>query len=199
VKTGDAKLWVYRRESGYGCQAAEDHKEKIFVIVSPGLSKPGFFIGWPNPTMQTRKGLGMRIKRRKAMFRNLKFLLIALFVIAIAGGAYAFAASNTVPDSTAGSGASTVGGYTVSSIVYDLDAANPTIVDAITFTIAPDSGTQKAVAVFVQTELSGNWTSCTLVDGTLPAVNATCTFGTLALEDVTVLNVVANSTTDPTP
>jgi hypothetical protein len=25
VKTGDAKPWVYRRESGYDCQAAEGH------------------------------------------------------------------------------------------------------------------------------------------------------------------------------
>jgi len=26
AKTGDAKLWVYRRENGNDCQAAEDHK-----------------------------------------------------------------------------------------------------------------------------------------------------------------------------
>jgi hypothetical protein len=198
VKTGDAKLWVYRRESGQDCQAAEDHKTR-FVIVLPGLSKPGFFIGWPHPTMQTRIGSGMQIKRRKTMFRNLKVLLIAVFVLAIAGSAYAFAAANTVPDTTAGSGASAVSGYTVSDIVYDLDSADPTTVDAITFSITPDTGSQKAVAVFVQTAAGGSWTSCTLVDGTLPAVNVTCTFGALALEDVTELNVVANSTTDPSP
>jgi len=133
------------------------------------------------------------------MFRNLKVLLIAVFVIVIAGSAYAFAAANTVPDTTAGSGASVVGGYTVSNVVYDLDSADPTVVDAITFSISPDSGTEKAVAVFVQTDPAGSWTSCTLVDGTLPAVDVTCTFGALALEDVTVLNVVANSTVDPNP
>ena len=133
------------------------------------------------------------------MFRNLKVLLIAVFVLALAGSAYAFAAANTVPDSTAGSGASTVGGYTVSNIVYDLDSADPTVVDAITFSISPDSGSEKAVAVFVQTQAAGSWTSCTLADGTLPAVDVTCTFGALALEDVTALNVVANSTTDPNP
>jgi hypothetical protein len=158
-----------------------------------------FFIGWPNPTMQTRKGSGMQRKRRKAMFRNLKVLLIAVFVIAVAGSAYAFAAANTVPDTTAGSGASSVSGYTVSDIVYDLDQANPTIVDVITFSISPDSGTEKAVAVFVQTDPAGSWTSCTLADGILPAVDVTCTFGALALEDVTDLSVVANSTTDPNP
>lgn len=133
------------------------------------------------------------------MFRNIKVLLIALMVIAIAGSAYAFAAANTVPDTTAGSGASAVGGYTVSDVLYDLDATDPTVVDAITFSISPDSGSEKAVAVFVQTAAAGSWTSCTLVDGTLPAVNATCTYGALLLEDVTALNIVANSTVDPNP
>jgi hypothetical protein len=139
----------------------------------------------------------MQIKRSKIMFRNIKVLLLAVFVLAIAGSAYAFAASNEILDTTAGSGASVVGGYTVSDIVYDLDATNPNTVDAITFGIAPDAGSEKAVAVFVQTADGGTWTPCTLVDGTLPAVNVTCTFGTLDLELVTALNVVANSTIDP--
>jgi hypothetical protein len=55
----------------------------------------------------------MQIKRRKTMFRNIKVLLIAVFVLAIAGSAYAFAAANTVPDSAAGSGA------TASERLYD--------------------------------------------------------------------------------
>lgn len=132
------------------------------------------------------------------MFRNLKVLLIAVFVIAIAGSAYGFAAANTVPDSTAGSGGSTVSGYTVSNVVYDLNDTDPSLVDAITFTVAPASGTQKAVAVFVQTADGGGWTSCS-VTGAGPSVDATCTFGALTLASVTELNVVANSTTDPTP
>lgn len=131
------------------------------------------------------------------MFRNFKVLLIAVFVLAIAGSAYAFAAANTVPDSAAGSGATVVSGYTVSNIVYDLDSADPTTVDAITFSITPATGSQKAVAVLVQTADGGSWTSCTLIDGTLPAVNVTCTYGALDLELVTALNVVANSTIDP--
>lgn len=133
------------------------------------------------------------------MFQNLKVLLIAVFIIVLAGGAYAFAAANTVPDSTAGSGASVVGGYTVSNIAYDLNATDPTIVDEITFTITPDSGSDKAVSVFVQAESGGSWTTCSVADGVLPAVDVTCTYGALALEDVTVLNVVANGTTDPNP
>jgi hypothetical protein len=43
VKTGDAKLWVYRRENGYDCQAAEDHNIYMFVITLPGLYKSGIF------------------------------------------------------------------------------------------------------------------------------------------------------------
>lgn len=132
------------------------------------------------------------------MFRNIKVLLIAVFVIAIAASAYGFAAANTVPASTAGSGGSTVSGYTVSNVVYDLDDTDPSLVDAITFTVAPDTGTQKAVAVFVQTANGGGWTSCP-VTGVGPSVDATCTFGALTLASVTELNVVANSTTDPTP
>ena len=132
------------------------------------------------------------------MFRNIKVLLIAVFVLAMAGSAYAFAAANTVPDSAAGSGGSTVSGYTVSNIVYDLDDEDPSLVDEITFTVAPDNSTDMAVSVFVQTTDSGSWTTCS-VTGAGPSVDATCTFGALALEDVTELNVVASSTTDPAP
>lgn len=133
------------------------------------------------------------------MFRNIKVLLIAVFVLAIAGSAYAFAASNTVPESAAGSGATVVSGYTITDLVYDLNAADATLVDEITFTVTPDDGGPKALSVLVQTETDGTWTSCTLTPGTLTAVNATCTFGALAVEDVTALNIVASSTTNPSP
>ena len=133
------------------------------------------------------------------MLRNAKVLLIVLATIVIAGAAYAFAAANTVPASTAGSGTSAVSGYTISGLVYDLDATDPSIVDAIEFSLSPDTGTDKALSVFIQTEAAGAWTACTLADGTLPAVDATCTFGALDLADVTAVNIVANGTTDPNP
>ena len=131
------------------------------------------------------------------MLRNFKVLLLALVVIGIAGGTYAFAAQNTVPDSAAGYKASTVPGYTVTNIVYDLDSADPSIVDAITFDISPTSGSSAATVVKVQTAAAGAWTNCTLVAGVAPAKSATCTYGALALADVTALNIVASSTTDP--
>jgi hypothetical protein len=131
------------------------------------------------------------------MLRNFKVLLFALVIFAVAGSAYAFAAQNTVEDSAAGYKANVVPGYTVTSIVYDLDATDPTLVDAITFSISPSSGSAAAVLVKIQTETAGAWTNCTLVAAVSPAMDVTCTFGSLAVEDVTALNIVASSTTDP--
>lgn len=130
------------------------------------------------------------------MFRNFKVLLIALVVIVVAGSAYAFAASNTIADSAAGYAAKVVPGYTVTNIVYDLDATDPTLVDAITFDIAPSSGTVVAAIVKLQTVTSGAWTDCSLVAGTAPSMAVTCTYGSLQLANVTALNIVASSSAD---
>lgn len=133
------------------------------------------------------------------MLRNFKVLFITLALIVTAGSAYAFAAANTVPDSAAGYKANVVPGYTVSNIVYDLDATDPTLVDAITFDVAPSSGTVVAALVKLQTATAGSWTDCTLVAGTAPSMSATCTYGALQLANVTALNIVASSSADPAP
>jgi hypothetical protein len=57
--------------------------------------------------------------------------------LAIAGGAYAFTASNTVPATTAGAGAGAVSGYTVTNLHYALDTTTPANIDSLTFTISP--------------------------------------------------------------
>ena len=132
------------------------------------------------------------------MLRNAKVLVIALAIFVIAGSAYAFAAANTVVDNSAGSVATTVGGYDVSSVVYDLNVTNPTLVDEITFSITPATGSAAAVTVMLQVD-GTNWVTCSVVDGTLPAVDATCAYGALALADVDTFNVVASSSADPAP
>ena len=104
------------------------------------------------------------------MFRNFKVLLIVFVAVILAGSAYAFAAQNTVADSAAGYKANVVPGYTVTNIVYDLDATDPTLVDAITFDISPSSGTVVAAIVKLQTATGGSWTDCTLAAGTPPAM-----------------------------
>jgi hypothetical protein len=130
------------------------------------------------------------------MFRNFKVLLIVFVAIIIAGSAYAFAATNTVPDSAAGYKANVVPGYTVTNIAYDLDATDPTVVDKVTFAIAPSSGAVVASIVKLQTATGGTWTDCTLVAGTAPSMNVTCTYGSLDLIDLTALNIVASSSAD---
>ena len=109
------------------------------------------------------------------MLRNFKVLLIVLVVLVLAGGAYAFAAANSVDKSAAGYTANVVSGYTVSAIVYDLNTDNPTLVDNISFVIAPTTtGDPDAKTSAV----------CT------PTVSPTVTA-------VTAMNIVASSSLDP--
>ena len=126
------------------------------------------------------------------MSRNLKVLMFVFAILVIAGSAYAFAASNTIADSAAGYAGVSVPGYDVTNIIYDLDATDPTILDEITFDIAPLSGSAPAATVMLQTAAAGSWTTCTLASGT-----ATCTYGALPIANVTALNIVASSSTNP--
>lgn len=131
------------------------------------------------------------------MFRNFKVLLIVLVVIVAAAGAYAFAAANTVEDSAAGYKASTVSGYAVTDLVYDLKSDDPTLVENITFSISPITGAVPAAIVKIQTAATG-WKDCDLTAGTAPAMSVTCAYTTpfLALDSVVAMNIVASSTTD---
>jgi len=131
------------------------------------------------------------------MFRNFKVLLIALLAIIVAGGVYGFAAANSVPASAAGYSASVVSGYTITNIVYDLNATDPTLVDKITFLAAPSTGTLVAALAKIQTVTAGSWTSCVLVAGTAPSMTVTCTTTGLPIADITALNIVVSSSVDP--
>ncbi len=104
------------------------------------------------------------------MSRNFKVLLAFMAVLIIAGGAYAFAAANTIEASAGGYKDAVVSGYTVTGVVYDLDATDPTTVDAITFSISPSTGAVVAAIVKLQTVTAGTWKDCTLVAGTAPAM-----------------------------
>ena len=131
------------------------------------------------------------------MFRNFKVLVITVVVLVVAASVYAFAASNTIEDSAAGYAAKVVPGYTVSNIVYDLDATDPTMVDNITFDIAPSSGTVVAAIVKLQTVGGGTWKDCTLGTASGSSRPVTCAYSSLLpLANVTALNIVASSTAD---
>ena len=64
--------------------------------------------------------------------------IIGILVVAaaLATGAYAFTATNTVPASSAGSGSGTISGYTVSNVAYQLNATTPSDIDSVTFTLS---------------------------------------------------------------
>jgi hypothetical protein len=130
------------------------------------------------------------------MLRNIKIMLLALSILVLSGGFFAIAAANTVPDSDVGYSSRTVPGYSNTAPVID-NSTDPLIVDAITFSVSPNSGTVVAAIVKLQTSAGGPWTDCTLVAGVAPAMDATCTYGALLVADVTAITVVASSTVDP--
>jgi hypothetical protein len=181
----------------------------VTVIIWLCISKANFLlIGWLINLLscftsaQPVKIGGAR--RRKAMFRNLKVLLIAVVVLVIAGGAYGFAASNTVQATSAGYSAQVVGGYTITGIKYNLNTDDRTQVDTITFDVAP-TDLEKGVAVAlvdIQTStVSGKdtWTSCDPATAVDLVSHVTCTFSNLGLKDIESTNIVASSTASTIP
>ncbi|MBM4410742.1 MAG: hypothetical protein FJ037_05385 [Chloroflexi bacterium] len=73
------------------------------------------------------------------LFRR-SFILSGLSGAAlVAAGGAAFTAANTVPATVAGSGSQTVSGYTITNMVYNLNASNPQNIDSVSFSYATGS------------------------------------------------------------
>jgi hypothetical protein len=95
---------------------------------------------------------------------SLRFLVGVVASFAIAGGAYAFTASNTVPTSNVGAGAGTVSGYTVTNLHYSLNSTTPSNIDSLTFNVSPSipsTGTGKVSVSAALTTGGPNAYSCT--------------------------------------
>lgn len=106
--------------------------------------------------------------------------------IALALGAYAFTATNTVPGTSAGSGSGAISGYTVSSVQYVLNATTPSDIDSMTFTLNASATTVKARIVAAST----TYTSCSVSGG----VNVTCDFSPdVSVASADQLSVIATS------
>lgn len=118
------------------------------------------------------------------LFPRRRTIVVALLALAVACGVYAYAATNTVPGSNAGSGSGAISGYTVSSIAYTLNSTTPTNLDQVAFTIAPTA----ASTVKVQLAAAGSWYSCTNTAGSVTC-NTTSPQATAAA--ATQLTVVA--------
>jgi hypothetical protein len=123
------------------------------------------------------------MKRFNGRSRIIGILVVAA---ALATGAYAFTATNTVPNSNAGSGAGTISGYTVSGIAYTLNATTPSDIDSMTFTLNANAATVKAKIVSGST----TYTDCSIAGG----VNVTCNFSPdIAITTADQLSVIATS------
>lgn len=106
--------------------------------------------------------------------------IAALVVAAVAGvGAYAFTASNTVPNSAAGAGTQLVDGYTVGTPSYTFsdDGVN---IDEVDFSVTgAEQATAVDAALTAGTPVKADWLGCTVgsTTGTGPYVTAvTCDF-----------------------
>jgi hypothetical protein len=152
---------------------------------SLAFNKPGYLIsdGCFNLQIVSKSRL-----RRKAMFKNLKIVFTLIAVLAIAVASYAFAAANTVPDTKAGDGTGAVSGYTVTSIVYTLNATDPDTLDSVSFDLGAAAATGKVKAQLVAT--TGDWYACTQVGVTTVW---TCDTTGLTASSIDQLRVVAAS------
>ena len=83
-----------------------------------------------------------------------RFLVGIVASLAIAGGAYAFTASNTVPTSNVGAGSGTVSGYTVTNLHYGLNSSTPANIDTLTFNVSPSIPSTGSGKVSVQAALT---------------------------------------------
>lgn len=86
--------------------------------------------------------------------------VVALMVLIFATAAFAFAATNTVPASYAGEGASTTSGYTITNVVYNLNATTASNIDSVTFTLNAAASNVK-----IRLVTTGSYYSCTNTSG----------------------------------
>ncbi len=99
------------------------------------------------------------------MLRNFKVMLAVLVVLVLAGGAYAFAAYNYVPDQTAGDGAGRITGVDISNIVYTInhfgEPFDEGFLDQVSFTVTPQNGGDQPAGVEIQLQsMFGEWYTC---------------------------------------
>jgi hypothetical protein len=99
--------------------------------------------------------------------RSIKLATVLLIVLVLSMAIYAFAAANVVPASSAGDGSGAISGYTISTIHYVLNAANPGNIDSVTFTLSTAPAAGGSIKISVD---GANWYSCTNVTTTITCV-----------------------------
>ncbi len=113
---------------------------------------------------------------RSFLKRGPVLAVIAAIAVFAVGGA-AFTAANTVPITSAGDGAGTVSGFTITAIVYVLNTTTPSDVETITFTATADNAAVTIpTSMFLRADsLSSEYYTCTRTGGIAPAHDLSCT------------------------
>ena len=101
-----------------------------------------------------------------------------MVVAVVAGGSYAFTASNTVPTTQAGQGEGTVSGYTATAVVWGLDASNPSNIHQVVFTLNPVTASTVTYAGSDNGTTISYSSACTQGTITSGSATETCIFGT---------------------
>ena len=122
--------------------------------------------------------LGSR-KRLTGRKRKMAGLLVFVIACAIGVSAYAFTASNTVPNHSAGAGAGTVSGYTISSPTNYTFSGDGLTMTAVKFNL-DKAATDVQVALTAATPAQANWSDCGASGAGAP-YEVSCTFGTPCL------------------
>ena len=141
------------------------------------------------------------------MKRNIKVLLIALVVLALAGAAYGFAATNYLAASNVGFGTSSISGYRVAGINYvpltdtagvapdTYQITDPSKITEIDFTLDKPA-TKVSIqldATAVTGDVNWNWMTCTLpIDTTNVKCVPTAPAEFIDTQDIVKLNVYAS-------
>ena len=123
---------------------------------------------------------------KRNRMRPRRLVVAALAAAVLGSAAYVFTASNTVPATSAGSGAGTISGYTASAVSYSLNATNPANIDQVSFTLNPTA----AGTVKIKLAPAGVWYACSNSGGSVTCDTTVGTQGTvLAATELTVLAV----------
>ena len=122
----------------------------------------------------------------KLIHNRYRVLAILVLMLIIGAATFGFAEANTMPAAYfAGEGNSTVSGYTVTVLKFNLNAGNPLQFSTMTFHL-----NGPATTVYVGLDGASNWISCTPTDDA-GETDVSCTLTGVAVGPVTSLYISA--------
>jgi hypothetical protein len=122
---------------------------------------------------------------KRRLGKRARLIGSALLICIVAFAAYGFTAGNSVPGTSAGSGSGTISGYTVTSVVYGLNATTPTNIDSVSFTVSPAA----ASTVKIQLATGGSWYTCSNTAGAVTCATTSPQATVLPSDNLTVVAV----------